>query len=65
MDIQTRKYKVIEKVMHLSESQLEKIELALNHDIKLEISLDRAIQQVKEGKVKPHSEVRKKYDKWL
>lgn len=28
-------------------------------------SLDRALRQVKEGKVSPHAEVRKKYEKWL
>jgi len=66
MNIQTRKYKVIEKVMHLSESQLERIELTLNEDnTQLDMALDRAIEQVKEGRVKSHNEVRKKYEKWL
>ena len=66
MNIQTRKYKVIEKVMHLSESQLERIEFTLNEDTsRLDMALDRAIEQVKEGRVKPHFEVRKKYEKWL
>lgn len=65
MDLETRKYKVIEKVMGLSETQLERIESTLNDDIRLELSLDKALEEVNEGKVKPHSEVRKKYEKWL
>jgi hypothetical protein len=65
MNIQTRKYKIIEQVMGLSENQLERIESTLNDDSQLDISLDQAVAQVKEGRVNPHSEVRKKYEKWL
>ena len=66
MNIQTRKYKLIERVMQLSESQLERLELTLNEDNNpLGLALNRAIQQVKEGKVIPHNEVRSKYEKWL
>jgi hypothetical protein len=36
-----------------------------SEDNELSTSLDRSLQQVKEGKVTPHSEVRKKYAKWL
>jgi predicted transcriptional regulator len=31
----------------------------------LDNALDRAINDVEEGRVKSHEEVRKKYDKWL
>lgn len=65
MDLETRKYKVIEKVMLLSESQLDLIESALEKDIELDMSLDRALKQIKDGKVTAHSKVRKKYEKWL
>lgn len=65
MDIQTRKYKVIEKVMHLSESQLDRIESTLNEEMQLDMALERAIDQVEKGRVFPHNEVRKKYEKWL
>lgn len=65
MDIQARKYKVIEKVMHMSADQLEKIETLLDEEKALSAALDQAMQQVKEGKGRSHSEVRKKYERWL
>lgn len=65
MDIETRKYHLIERVMHLNENELKNIEMFLERESELSASLDRAIQQVKEGKVTPHSEVKKKYEKWL
>jgi predicted transcriptional regulator len=51
--------------MQLSEHELSNIEMFLEREAKLSASLDRALQQVKEGKVTPHSEVKKKYEKWL
>ncbi len=34
-------------------------------DEMLDTSIDKALQQVKEGKVTSHNEVREKYRKWL
>ncbi|WMJ74880.1 hypothetical protein RCC89_17180 [Cytophagaceae bacterium ABcell3] len=65
MNIETRKYKIIQKVMQSSEEQLARIEEMLQEESELDARLERAMQQVREGKVKPHSEVRKKYEKWL
>lgn len=67
MNLQARKYQLIERVMHLNEDQLKKLEnlIAEVSESELSASLDRAMQQVKEGKVTPHAEVRKKYKKWL
>ena len=67
MNIQARKYQLIEQVMRLDEDQVKKLEKLLSavSESELSASLDRAMQQVKEGKVTPHSEVRKKYEKWL
>lgn len=67
MKIEIRKYQLIERVMTLNENQVEKLEsfLAQESATELSVSLDRALQQVKEGKVTPHTQVRKKYEKWL
>lgn len=65
MSIQERKYSVIEKIMRLSENDLDKIEAILQDEIELNASLDKALQQVKEGEVTYHSQIRKKYEKWL
>ena len=65
MNIEARKYHLIERVMHFDEKELDKIEMFLSKESELSASLDRALQQVAEGKVTPHSEVRKKYEKWL
>jgi hypothetical protein len=65
MNIETRKYNIIQKVMQSSDEQLAKIEELLLEESELEARLEKAMQQVREGKVKPHSEVRKKYEKWL
>ncbi len=65
MNIQVRKYRVIEKVLKLNNSQLEKVESTLENSLQLDLSLNRATKQVENGYVKPHSEVRKKYEKWL
>jgi hypothetical protein len=67
MDIESRKYHLIEKVMNLDEGQTKKLEAFLSEvaESELSTSLDRAISQVKSGKVTPHDEVKKKYEKWL
>ena len=65
MDIESRKYHLIERVMRLDENELNKVEMFLDRESELSASLDRAIQQVDENRITPHSEVRKKYKKWL
>lgn len=67
MNIEARKYHLIEKLMDLDEDQIKRLEkfLAEGSESELSASLDRAMQQVTAGKVTPHSEVRKKYEKWL
>lgn len=65
MDIEARKYHLIERVMRFNENELDSIEMFLERESELSASLDRALQQVKEGQVTPHNEVRKKYEKWL
>ncbi len=65
MNIEARKYHLIERVMHFDENEIDKIEMFLSKESELSASLDRALQQVEEGKVTPHNEVRKKYEKWL
>jgi len=65
MNIEARKYQLIERVMHFNENDLNKVETFLDTESELSTSLDRSLQQVEEGKVTPHGEVRKKYEKWL
>ena len=65
MNIQERKYTIIEKIMHLDEGQLGRIESILEEDQEINAALDRSLKQVKHGKTKPHSKVREKYEKWL
>ena len=65
MDITLRKYHLIERVMKFNEEDLSKIEIFLKEESGLSASLGRAINQVEEGKVTPHEEVRKKYERWL
>jgi len=65
MNIEARKYHLIERVVHFDENEINKVELFLDRESQLSVSLDRALMQVEEGKVTPHSEVRKKYEKWL
>jgi len=59
MNLEIRKYQIIEKVMGLSDVQLQKIEFILKEENLLDAALDRALAQVKEGKVKSHEEVKK------
>jgi len=65
MTIEARRYRLIERVMHFNEKEIDKVEMFLDKESELSISLDRALNQVEEGKLTPHSEVRKKYEKWL
>jgi len=65
MNIEARRYHLIERVMHFDENEIHKIERFLSEESELSASLGRALEQVKEGKVTPHSEMRKKYEKWL
>lgn len=65
MDITSRKYHLIERVMKFNEEDLSKVEIFLKDDSELSASLGRAINQVEEGKVTPHEEVRKRYERWL
>lgn len=65
MDIQARKYQLIERVMRFSEDELEKVETFLDNETELSASLDRALQQIKDEEVIPHTDVRKKFEKWL
>ena len=65
MDITLRKYHLIERVMKFNEEDLSRVETFLKEELELSASLDRAINQVEEGKVTPHKEVRKKYERWL
>lgn len=65
MNLESRKYNLIEQVMQFDEPELIKLETFLEEESKLSASLDLALTQVEEGKVTPHLEVRKKYEKWL
>lgn len=65
MNIEARKYHLIERLMRFDEKDLSKVEMFLESNLELTASLDRALQQVEEGKVTPHAEVRRKYGKWL
>ncbi|MEQ9468056.1 MAG: hypothetical protein RLN88_11630 [Ekhidna sp.] len=65
MSIEAKRYHLIERVMQFNEREIDKIETFLEEESELSASLDKALEQVDEGKVTPHSEVRKKYEKWL
>ena len=65
MSIEARRYHLIERVMHFNEDEMDRIEMFLAQESELSTSLGRALKQVEEGKVTPHTEVRKRYEKWL
>jgi hypothetical protein len=67
MKIEVRKYHLIEQMMRLNEDQINKLEhfIAEVSEAELSASLDRSLKQAKERKATPHSEIRKKYEKWL
>jgi len=77
MNIQAEKLKLIEWLISLQDrSIIEKLKFL--HETKSieedwwetiseseRASIDRGLKDIKAGKVLPHSEVRKKYEKWL
>ena len=65
MSTEERKLFIIEKVMQLNDQQLHQIEDFLKGELLLNSTLEKAMQQVQEGKTKPHTEIREKYAKWL
>jgi hypothetical protein len=65
MDIQARKYNLIEKVFHLAEPELIQLEEFLTSNQLLKDSLNKSMTQKESGEYKSHSEIRKKYEKWL
>ena len=65
MSIQERKYSIIERIMRLSKPDLLRIESVLEDEVELNAALDKSLKQVEEGKIRPHNEVLKKYEKWL
>lgn len=58
MNIEARKYRLIEKVMAFDEKQIAQIELFIKQEADLAASLEKAIDQVNEGKTIPHEQVR-------
>lgn len=67
MNIEVRKYHLIEQIMRLNEDQIKKLEnfIAEVSEAELSKSLDLSMKQAQDGKTTPHFEVRKKYEKWL
>ncbi|UXP33496.1 hypothetical protein N6H18_05960 [Reichenbachiella agarivorans] len=41
------------------------LESFLKSEAVLSVSLDRTLQQEENGKTSPHTEVKKKYEKWI
>jgi predicted transcriptional regulator len=77
MNIEAEKLKLIEWLLSLrDETTIEKLKF-LHENLSDSTdwwdtisenekeSIDRGIKDIKEGKTIPHSEVKKKYDKWL
>lgn len=65
MDLRIRKDKLIQEIDQLSEDQLLAIENLIAEENNLDTHLDRALAQVRKGELRPHEEVRRKYEKWL
>jgi hypothetical protein len=65
MKLESRKYQIIERVMQFDEEELAKLEIFLSEEQGLSESLERSLHQVRDGKVMPHEQVKKKYEKWL
>lgn len=73
MNIQAKKYQLIEWIMNLNDikiiNQLFKISEVSNWEDNLseeEIkSIERGLKDFKEGRVTPHEDVMKKYEKYL
>ncbi len=47
--------------MRFNEQEIDNVEMFLDKELGLSNSLGKALQQVKEGKITAHCEVRKKY----
>lgn len=65
MNLESRKYQIIERVMNLSEEEVDHLENILSSESALSQSLDFSLQQVADGRTTPHQEVKKRYEKWL
>jgi predicted transcriptional regulator len=65
MSLKGRKYKIIEQLMQLNEDQVQRVETFLKEQEALDRTLEQAARDIQEGRVQPHEEVRKKYEKWL
>ena len=57
---------ILEKILHIKEQSGQEETDWYNTLPESEIeSIDRGLKDLKAGKVKPHSQVRKKYEKWV
>lgn len=71
MDIHAKKLELIQWIAGINDPKLisqfvEFKQSNLSEEDKLIVeSLEKGIQNIKNGKVKNHQEVKKKYDKWL
>lgn len=65
MTIAERKRKLIERINRSNQQEFEHMEAILQDEGNLNDALERAKKQVASGQTVPHSEVRKKYEKWL
>lgn len=69
MDLQLEKLKLIEWLIQLNDtkmlSKLISIKNGESLDDELLESIKQGLKDAEEGRVLPHSEVRKKYEKWL
>lgn len=77
MNIQTEKLNIIEWLVRLQDqTMIEKIKFLISNPTLStnwwdtiseaeKISIDRGLTDIENGKVTPHSKVRKNYEKWL
>ena len=65
MDTVERREKLIAQIKLMNDSELDQLEAALENEIAISEALERSAQQIKEGKLTPHSQVRQRYQKWL
>ncbi|MFA4851097.1 MAG: hypothetical protein WC868_01870 [Bacteroidales bacterium] len=77
MNIQTEKLNIIEWLVRLQDqTMIEKIKFLISNPTlstdwwdtiseAKKISIDRGLTDIENGKVTPHSKVRKNYEKWL
>jgi len=71
MDLRTRKYTAIEKIMHFDEKAMEKLELALNHVLDESISLEQYNKEIDDadaaidrGEYVDHEDASRKIKSW-